>query len=140
MFVVLDTNHFRELGENSALGRNLTRRIEAADADVFTCIVAVEETLRGWMAVVRRSKPGGEEVVAYRRLQRSIEALIQLPILAFDEEAAGLSGRLRKEHPQAGTMDLKIASICVAHDALLLTRNVGHFKGIHGLRVENWLD
>lgn len=37
-------------------------------------------------------------------------------------------------------MDLKIASICLAHDAMLLTRNVGHFKNIPGLRVENWLE
>ncbi len=140
MFVILDTNHFRELGENSVLGSNLSRRIEAADADVFTCIVAVEETLRGWMAVVRRCKRGPEEVTAYSRLQRSIEALIKLPILAFDNEAFEFSMRLRKAHPQAGTMDLKIASICLAHDAMLLTRNVGHFKNIPGLRVENWLE
>lgn len=34
-------------------------------------------------------------------------------------------------------MDLKIAAICLAHDAMLLTRNVADFSG---LRVENWLD
>jgi len=37
-------------------------------------------------------------------------------------------------------MDLKIAAICLAHDATLLTRNVADFQNIPGLRVENWLD
>jgi tRNA(fMet)-specific endonuclease VapC len=39
-----------------------------------------------------------------------------------------------------GTMDLKIASICLAHDALLLSRNRVDFEKVPGLRVENWLD
>jgi predicted nucleic acid-binding protein len=37
-------------------------------------------------------------------------------------------------------MDLKIAAICLAHDSMLLTRNLSDFDGIPGLRVENWLD
>lgn len=39
-----------------------------------------------------------------------------------------------------GTMDLKIAAICLAHDATLLTRNLVDFEKVPGLRVENWLD
>jgi len=38
------------------------------------------------------------------------------------------------------TQDLKIACICLAHDATLLTRNLADFKPVPGLRVENWLD
>ena len=37
-------------------------------------------------------------------------------------------------------MDLKIAAICIAHDALLPTRNLVDFAKAPGLRVENWLD
>ena len=37
-------------------------------------------------------------------------------------------------------MDLKIASICIAHDALLLTRNLVDFEKVPRLKVENWLD
>ena len=35
-------------------------------------------------------------------------------------------------------MDLKIASIAIANDALLLTRNLSDFSKIPGLRVEDW--
>ena len=35
-------------------------------------------------------------------------------------------------------MDLKIASICLAHDAMLLTRRLSAFQPIPGLSAENW--
>ena len=37
-------------------------------------------------------------------------------------------------------VDLKIASICLVHDGLLLTRNLSDFAKVPGLRVENRLD
>ena len=51
MFVVLDSNHFREMTEKTSVGKNLERRIDEHQAAVFTCIVAVEETVQGWLAV-----------------------------------------------------------------------------------------
>ncbi len=109
-------------------------------ADVFTCIVAVEETVQGWLALLKRHAPGRAQMAIYARLQSSIEALLQLPILPFDSEAATAFERLRPKHPRIGTMDLKIAAICLAHDATLLTRNLIDFQNIPNLRAENWLD
>ena len=140
MFVVLDTNHFRELTENSAVGRNLIGRIDERHADVFCCIVAVEETLQGWFALLRRRKIGRDQVTAYARLQRDIEALAKLTIIPFDQEAAAIFETLRAKDRRTGTMDLKIAAICIAHDVTLLTRNLADFNKVPGLRVENWLE
>jgi tRNA(fMet)-specific endonuclease VapC len=67
-------------------------------------------------------------------------AFCKLQILPFDAEAAETFHRLKSAHPRTGTMDLKIAAICLAHDAMLLTRNQSDFDHIPGLRVENWLD
>ena len=47
MFVIPGTNHFRELREDADTRGNLRRRIEEHPADVFSCIVAVEETIKG---------------------------------------------------------------------------------------------
>ena len=47
---------------------------------------------------------------------------------------------LKRQRLRCGTMDLKIAAICLVHDGLLLTRNLSDFAKIPGLRVENWLD
>ena len=36
-------------------------------------------------------------------------------------------------------MDLKIASIALAHDAIVLTRNRVDFEQVPNLQVEDWL-
>jgi tRNA(fMet)-specific endonuclease VapC len=35
-------------------------------------------------------------------------------------------------------MDLKIAAIVLAHDGMLLSRNLADFRQVIGLRVEDW--
>jgi tRNA(fMet)-specific endonuclease VapC len=57
----------------------------------------------------------------------------------MNKAAADTFVRLRKEGVRVGTMDLKIASISLVHDATLLTRNGGDFGKVHGLRFDNWL-
>ena len=140
MFAVLDTNHFRELAENSGIAQRLKRRLGEQDAEVFTCIVAVEETIQGWLALLHRQRPGRTQLATYARLQLGLESLLKLPILPLDADAAEVFHRLQTERIRIGTMDLKIAAICIAHHATLLTRNLVDFEKVPGLRVENWLD
>ncbi len=140
MFVVLDTNHFRELRENSPAGQRLQSRIKSHDADTFSCIVAVEESLGGWIAFIRKHRAGIDQLKGYERFHSCFDSLSKLGILPFDREAAMIFHELAKEHTLIGKMDLKIAAICITHDATLLSRNLLHFEKIDGLRVENWLD
>ena len=140
MFVVLDTNHYNELANDSVLGRTAQRRIESHQADVFISVVSLQESFQGWMALINRKRPGRGQVHADARFQECIEALTKLTILPFDDSAALQFESLKRQRLRCGTMDLKIASICLVHDALLLTRNLSDFEKIPGLRVENWLD
>jgi len=39
-----------------------------------------------------------------------------------------------------GEMDLLIASVAMAHKAILVTHNVKHFEQIEGLLLEDWLN
>ena len=61
-------------------------------------------------------------------------------MLPFDDEAAATFDALESLRLRIGTMDLKIAAICLAHDATLLTRNLVDFEKVPGLKAENWLD
>lgn len=140
MFVVLDTNHWGELTDNTALGEALAARLEGARADVFTTIVTIQEVTQGWLAEINRRRSGREQLRGYAQFQEAIESFSDLPILRFDEEAAETFHRLQASRLKVGTMDLKIAAICVSHAALLLTRNLGDFEKVPALRVENWLD
>jgi tRNA(fMet)-specific endonuclease VapC len=45
----------------------------------------------------------------------------------------------RKSGVKIGSMDLKMASIALANNALFLTANRRDFEKVPGLRFENWL-
>ena len=61
-------------------------------------------------------------------------------MLPWDDDAANRFDGLKSLRQKVGTQDLKIAGICFAHAATLLTRKVADFTPVPGLRVENWLD
>lgn len=140
MFVILDSNHYREFAAASALGEKLRQRLNDAKADVFISIITVHESTQGWLAEINRRKPGRDQIKAYRQFHAAVEGFSTVTILPFDDEAADEFHHVRSLLPNAGSMDMKIAAIAVSHDALLLTRNLKHFNKVPGLRVENWLD
>ena len=140
MFIVFDTNHYSTVLHETPLLANLQRRLAAADADAFTTIITIQEITQGWTAEINRRQSGREQLHAYQQFQNAIEDFADITILRFDEEAAAAFHRLQALRLKVGTMDLKIAAICLSHDALLLTRNLVDFTKVPGLRVENWLD
>lgn len=140
MFVVLDTNHVTEIIRESDIGGKLSRRLLESDAEVFVTIVSAQEVFEGWLAVINRHPAGPDQVKGYRQFRLSIDTLNKFSVLDFDHEAANAFMALKKALPRVGTMDLKIAAICIAHDGLLLSRNHVDFHKVPDLRVENWLD
>lgn len=140
MLAVLDTNHFRIVAEGGLAAEKIDRRAAREGIDIFLSIITVQEATGGWLGLINGMKAGRDQVRAYASFQKTVAAFRQFDILAFDETAAEHFHLLRSEHPQGGTMDLKIAAICLSCDAALLTRNLADFSNIPGLRVENWLD
>lgn len=140
MFVVLDSNHYREFATASGLGARLRQRMDESLSDAFISIITVHEATQGWLAEINRRKPGKDQIKAYRQFQDTVDGFALITVLAFDAEAAAEFHRLQALRLQVGTMDLKIAAIAVSHDALLLSRNLVDFNKVPGLRVENWLD
>ncbi|HYF36663.1 MAG TPA: type II toxin-antitoxin system VapC family toxin [Prosthecobacter sp.] len=141
MFVVLDTNHFAEMVHQTVLGDSLEKRLSKSGAEVFTTIITAQEVNEGWCAFIRKQKAGSQKQIhGYQQFQHSLELLMELTVLPFDEQAAEIFRSLRKALPRAGTQDLKIAAICIAHDATVLTRNQIDFQEVPDLRIENWLD
>jgi tRNA(fMet)-specific endonuclease VapC len=81
-----------------------------------------------------------DQTRAYAQFLRSFETVVKFTILPFDPDSAQVFQRLRNEGIRIGTMDLKIASICIAHAATLLTWNRVDFDKVPGIRAENLLD
>jgi predicted nucleic acid-binding protein len=70
----------------------------------------------------------------------SVETLLAaMIILPFEERAAERAARSRRDLESAGTpigmADYMIAGICLAHSAVLLTRNRKHFERVAGLSL-----
>lgn len=76
-----------------------------------------------------------------RRVFDTLLAGIQ--IIPFDEAAARLYGPIRAELERSGQLigpyDLMIAAQALSQDAVLVTDNLGEFRRVAGLAVENWL-
>ncbi len=54
---------------------------------------------------------------------------------SFDEGAAVKYRELSRSRLRIGTLDLKIAAIVFAHDAILLSRNLSDYRKVPGLKV-----
>jgi predicted nucleic acid-binding protein len=76
-----------------------------------------------------------------KKLESTLWPNIQ--ILTFDKAAAVIYGKLRSELEKSGRPlsepDMRIASIALLHNLILITGNIRHFSKIKNLKVENWL-
>ena len=75
----------------------------------------------------------------YARLVELYEFYADWNVQPFDEHAANEFLRLRHSGIGIGTMDLKIAAICLCEGATLLSANLKDFQQVPGLHVEDWL-
>ena len=112
------------------------------DPVVGTTIITKGEILRGRIDFLLKAATGIELLRAQQWFTRSEELLAQILIVPFDESATKQFDRLRinKAYRKIGRTDLLIASIGLANRAILVTRNVRHFRQIHGITVVNWVD
>ena len=140
--ILLDTDHLTLLKYSANPHcQALNARMQAShDRDIGTTIISVEEQWRGWFAVVARHRDVRRQVKAYQELVELHAFLSDWTIMPFDDAAADRFEQLRAGGVRIGSMDLKIASIALVHDALVLSANLQDFQKVPGLRVENWLN
>src|SRR5437899_1835359 len=81
----------------------------------YTSIITFEEQMRGWLAVIAKSRTVDAEVSAYSHLLRLVEYFRDRPILPFDRLASSRLQELKAMRLRIGTMDLKIAAITLAN-------------------------
>ena len=137
--LILDTDHLSELDRGSQAARRLEARLSNVLVPVGTTIVSIEEQLRGRLALLARTREKMKLIEIYARLNRLVADFSSWLILPWNEAAADRLARLRPERLKLGTMDLRIASIVLANNATLLSRNLRDFERVPQLRVEDWL-
>ena len=138
---ILDTDIFTiaALPDSRDYLRLHAKVLELNEDDVLaTTIITYEEQTRGWLAYAAKSGQTAHQVKAYARLKVHLTTYRGFEVLDFDQAAGQAFDRLRALKLRIGTADLKIAAIATSHDAVLLSRNLKHFRHIPGLRVEDW--
>ena len=138
--LIVDTDHLVEYQKGtSAESQRLKERLVRQSQPFGTTVITAEEIMRGWMAAIRRVREPRDQVSAYVKFRRLFEFFAVWQVFDFDASAAEQFDRLRLARIRVGTMDMKIASIVLAANATLLSRNRGDFEKIPGLVVEDWL-
>jgi tRNA(fMet)-specific endonuclease VapC len=131
---LFDTDTLSQILKPTPSSTLLARLAIVPPEQQFTSAITVGEMVYG----AHRS-PSPEPLL--RQLEERVWPNVR--VLPFDRPAAETYGRLRAELERAGTPlsepDLRIASIALTHDLIVVTGNVRHFGRVSGLRVENWL-
>ncbi|HLA94745.1 MAG TPA: type II toxin-antitoxin system VapC family toxin [Pyrinomonadaceae bacterium] len=138
--IILDTDCISLLQrENVIVGSNLQRNLDKfSPEEICTSIISFEEQMRGWLSFVSKSRTPDQQIFAYSRLHAALKDYKNSTVLDFDDKAAKIFVQLKSDRIRIGTMDLKIASIAIANQAILISRNLSDFEQVPNLSVKDW--
>lgn len=134
-----DTDIFTEILSGNATLVQRTTSIPSNEQSVP--IIVIEEILRGRLAAIRRAESGKGKLSierSYELFQLTVEKFQGLKLFPYSSQAESVFQQWRQEKVRVATHDLRIAAICVAHSATLISRNRRDFEKVPGLAVEFW--
>lgn len=137
--IAFDTNVLTEilLGNETCLARAAAVPVQEQSVP----IIVIEEIIRGRLTIIRQAEAGKAKISlerAYQFFQETFTDARRLQILSYNATADSIYQRWRQQGIRVSTHDLRIAAICCAHKAKLITRNRKDFELIPELIVEFW--
>ncbi len=133
---LLDTDH---LSLQQRGHPHLAKRLaEHPSEELCTCVVTMEEMIRGRLAILNRRSGGEVRISAYRRFQETVLLFSTIPVAGFDLPCEHKFRELRKLRLKVGSQDLRIAAIALVNGIVVLTRNIRDFGRVPGLVTEDW--
>lgn len=129
-----DTVTHQQLGHQLVVSK--LRLVERTT--VATTVITMYEQLRGRLAAVNRRQNDALLQLAFRRLQATQHYYCTAQVLPFSDRATQIHQSLLAQKLRIGAQDLQIASIVLAHDAVLVTANHRHFAQVPDLQIEDW--
>ncbi len=111
---------------------------QVSSEDIAVTVITVEEQMRGWLDAIRQSSETERLRWGYLGLRQGLEFFNIITILDFDEKAINCYTELRRQKIRIGTQDLRIASIAITNNGILVTRNQRDFCRVPGLKFEDW--
>ncbi|MBW4630212.1 MAG: type II toxin-antitoxin system VapC family toxin [Brasilonema octagenarum HA4186-MV1] len=140
MKYLFDTDHISFIQRSSSQEyANIAAKIaKHSPADFAFSIVSLHEQVLGANAFINRAQISADTIRGYAILLEILQGFSIAPVLSFDAASATIFERLRAERVRIATMDLRIASIALSRNLVLLTRNSRDFSQVPGLVTEDW--
>lgn len=136
---LLDTDHISILQQEGVESAAVSARVGEAGQDlVGVSVVSFHEQVLGCHGKLNQARTPRAMTKWYRLMGELIDLYTEFNIVQFDDAAAGALTGLNAQNIQIKAMDLRIAAIALAHDLVLVTRNVSDFGKVPGLRTEDW--
>ena len=139
MIYLLDTDHISAFQWEGDALNNLKRRLSTVAPDDYgTTVVTYEEQCRGWLNSIHRAQTPETRIKAYAELKSSLAFYSSLSVWEYDAASDAQFVALTKAKVRVGTKDLRIASVALANEATVLTRNLRDFERVPGLLFADW--
>jgi tRNA(fMet)-specific endonuclease VapC len=133
MRYLLDTDHISFLQRRSGLEfKTLAARIARhSSTDFGLSIVSFHEQVLGAHNFINRASTNTDLLRGYKLLSETLSGFSEAPVLHLDPEAIAIFDELREQR-------VRIATIAISRNLVLLTRNARDFNKVPKLAIEDW--
>ncbi|MDD1439241.1 type II toxin-antitoxin system VapC family toxin [Dolichospermum sp. ST_sed3] len=110
-------------------------------SQIFVTTITLEEQLKGRLAIINKCNSNQNLqglASAHRDLKLTQRFFCNMKLLEFNQECCECFKKLRQQKITIGTQDLRIASIVLVNDAILVTQNYKDFAKVPDLNIEDW--
>lgn len=136
MLYILDTDHISLLQQKHPLIMAKINQINPNN--IVVTIISFQEQVKGWFNLINRNGDNASIIWAYQGLSDVIKYFNRITVLDFDENAYNIFQNLKSQQIRIGSQDLRIASIALAVNGIIITRNQKDFSKIPNLIREDW--
>lgn len=139
--LILDTDHTSLfLAGNKSVIAQVAKHYDS----IAITIITVQELFNGWNGKLNDSRQANNLSNLYTKLWQTTEFFKKITIINFDRDAEACYNNLRQNNRNLAKKklekDLRIASIALMQNAIIVTRNYKDFSQVPNLQLDNWID
>jgi tRNA(fMet)-specific endonuclease VapC len=138
---LLDTDHiaFLQLQDGMEWAVLVGHIQSVGQQNVAVSVISFHEQVMGIHEKLNQARRPADLPRWYRRMGELFDLYSKTNLVLFDDSAAAVLEVLRKTPKlRIKPMDLRIASVALSENLVLVTRNVRDFGKVPGLRTEDW--
>lgn len=138
---ILDTDHASLF---LAGNKSIIAQVAKHSNDVAITVITVQELFNGWNGKLNDPRQANNLSHLYTKLWQTTRFFNAITILNFDNNAENCYINLRQNFKALAKKriekDLRIASIALTQNTIVVTRNYKDFSQVPNLKIENWAE